>query len=165
MLRLRPKLRQTFRQAMSLMAWVRRPEFLIFLPAITLAGFWLGGERVLLLLALGLPLLFALTGTSGLSTGGPVGTEGTTVSRVIAALDALLPGLEGSLRCTACLVIQFDEAGSFLDRHGRSAQADVLARCEDRIRGALRMGDLVALMQGAVSSWCCRRCAGLIWKR
>lgn len=148
MLRLRPKLRQTFRQAMSLMAWVRRPEFLIFLPAITLAGFWLGGERVLLLLALGLPLLFALTGTSGLSTGGPVGTEGTTVSRVIAALDALLPGLEGSLRCTACLVIQFDEAGSFLDRHGRSAQADVLARCEDRIRGALRMGDLVALMQG-----------------
>ncbi len=148
MFRLPPKVRLAIQQVMHLLGWVRRPEFLIFLPAITLAGFWLGGERVLLLLALGLPLLFAVTGTSGLSAGGSAVAEGATVSRVIAALDALLPGLEGSRRCTACLVIQFDETASFLDRHGRSAQADVLARCEDRIRGVLRMGDLVALMQG-----------------
>lgn len=49
---------------------------------------------------------------------------------------------------TACLVVQFDDLNDILDRHGRSAQAEVLARCEDRLRGALRMGDIVAHMQG-----------------
>jgi EAL domain-containing protein (putative c-di-GMP-specific phosphodiesterase class I) len=56
--------------------------------------------------------------------------------------------LQDSGRNTGCVVIQFDDLADLLDRHGRSAQAEVLARCEDRIRGALRMGDLVAQLQG-----------------
>ncbi|NGM45072.1 GGDEF domain-containing protein [Rhodobacter sp. SGA-6-6] len=130
---------------MRLLAWVRRPEFLVFLPAITLAGFWMGGERVLLLLAVGLPLLFSLSGPSLPATA--EGREGPVLARVIGTLDAILPGLAASGRATACLVIRFDDPGDLLDRHGRAAQAEVLARCEDRIRGALRMGDLVAPMQ------------------
>ena len=134
---------------MRLLAWVRRPEFLVFLPAITLAGFWMGGERVLLLLALGLPLLFAVTGPAALTAaaGGHV-DEPSSVGRAIAALDAILPGLAEAGRSTACIVVQFDDLNDILDRHGRSAQAEVLARCEDRLRGALRMGDIVAQMQG-----------------
>ena len=38
-------------------AVVRRPEFLAFLPALTLGGFWFGGESALMLIALGLPFL------------------------------------------------------------------------------------------------------------
>ena len=133
-----------------LLSWVRRAEFLVFLPAITLAGFWMGGERVLLLLALGLPLLFAVTGASSTSSAAHPhgGEDGPTIGRALAALDAMLPTLQDSGRRTACLVIQFDDLEKLLDRHGRSAQAEVLARCEDRIRGALRMGDLVAHLQG-----------------
>lgn len=133
-----------------LLGWVRRPEFLVFLPAITLAGFWMGGERVLLLLALGLPLLFAVTGSGAgraLSQGSP-GEDAPSVGRAISAMDAILPALQDSGRNTGCVVIQFDDLADLLDRHGRSAQAEVLARCEDRIRGALRMGDLVAQLQG-----------------
>ena len=40
----------------------KRPETLAFLPALTLAAFWLGGEDLLLGVALGLPALFALAG-------------------------------------------------------------------------------------------------------
>jgi diguanylate cyclase (GGDEF)-like protein len=144
-----PQPSATVQRMMRLLAWVRRPEFLVFLPAITLAGFWMGGERVLLLLALGLPLLFAVTGPAALTAaaGGHV-DEPSSVGRAIAALDAILPGIVESGRSTACLVVQFDDLNDILDRHGRSAQAEVLARCEDRLRGALRMGDIVAQMQG-----------------
>lgn len=38
------------------------PHAMAFLPAVTLLGFWTGGELVLLVLALGLPVLYALFG-------------------------------------------------------------------------------------------------------
>ena len=119
---------------MRLLAWVRRPEFLVFLPAITLAGFWMGGERVLLLLAVGLPLLFSLSGPSL-----PVATEGRegpVLARVIGTLDAVLPGLATSGRSTACLVIRFDDPGDLLDRHGRAAQQSA-AQADERSPDAL----------------------------
>jgi len=134
-------------RAMQLLVWVRRPEFLVFLPAITLAGFWIGGEKVLLLLALGLPLLFAVAASPAPQPAAEGGEE-PSVSRAIGTMDGMLPRLAGSGRSTACLVIRFDGMDDLLDRHGRTAQAEVLARSEDRIRGAMRMGDLVAPMQG-----------------
>ncbi len=131
------------------LAIVRRPEFLVFLPAITLAGFWMGGERVLLLLALGLPLLFAVTGSAPAGATGKEAQDGASaIARAIAAMDSILPLTQETGRNTACLLVQFDDLGDLLDRHGRSAQSEVLIRCEDRIRGALRMGDLVAPLQG-----------------
>ena len=134
-------------RAMRCLRWVRWPEFLVFLPAITLAGFWMGGESVLLLLALGLPLLFAVTASPG-PFPAVVGEGGLTVARVIGAMDAILPGLADSVRGTACLVIRFDDLDDLLDRHGRAAQAAVLASCGDRIRDALRTGDLAAPIEG-----------------
>ncbi|MEZ5798796.1 MAG: bifunctional diguanylate cyclase/phosphodiesterase [Paracoccaceae bacterium] len=143
-------LQPVLHRMMRVLAWVRRAEFLVFLPAITLAGFWLGGERVLLVLALGLPLLFAITAArTGQGGVAQPGEDNAHISRALAALDAMLPGLEEGGRRSACLVVQFDDLNELLDRHGRSAQAEVLARCEDRIRGALRMGDLVAHLQGS----------------
>ncbi|MFZ1467771.1 MAG: bifunctional diguanylate cyclase/phosphodiesterase [Paracoccaceae bacterium] len=139
-----------FQRLTRVLAWVRRPDFLVFLPAITLAGFWIGGEQVLLLLALGLPLMFALTGTgSGLAlAAGGGGDEVSAIGRALLAMDALLPTLQETGRNTACVVVQFDDLSDILDRHGRSAQAEVLARCEDRMRGALRLGDLISPLQG-----------------
>ena len=43
------------------------PQALAFVPALTLAGFWLGGEGLLVLLALILPVSFALVRQSRLS--------------------------------------------------------------------------------------------------
>ena len=50
------------RSARTFLTLMRRPEMVVFLPAITLAAFWFGGERVLVLVALGGPLILAVSG-------------------------------------------------------------------------------------------------------
>jgi EAL domain-containing protein (putative c-di-GMP-specific phosphodiesterase class I)/GGDEF domain-containing protein len=141
-------LAETVRRIQRALAWVQRPEFLVFLPALTLAGFWAGGERALILLAVGLPMLFALVGQQGLAGRRAEAEEMSPVARAIAAMDGLLPEIATTGRNTACLVLQFDDMQAILERHGRSAQAEVIARATDRIRGALRVGDCVVHMQG-----------------
>ncbi len=136
-------------KAIRLLGVIRRPEFLVFLPAITLSGYWLGGEQALVLLALGLPLLLAVTGTAPPVDVPPEAEDSSTaLARVLAGLDRVLPQLAETGRGTACLVVQFDDLDTLLDHHGRAAQSEVLARMADRLRGALRVGDTVTALQG-----------------
>lgn len=132
---------------------VRRPEVMVFVPAITLAGFWLGGEKALILAALGLPLLFAVAGAFRLHDAPlpplPDGLSGLALRpQIISALDQVLRDTAITGRTTACLVVQFDDAETLLDRHGRAAQTEVLARSAERICSALRQGDTVARLEG-----------------
>jgi diguanylate cyclase (GGDEF)-like protein len=129
---------------------LRRPELFLFLPAATLAAFWLGGERALLALALGAPLVFALAGAFRYrDDAAPGGLSGLALRpQVIGALDQSLREGAASGRTTACLVLLLDEAEALLDRHGRAAQTEVLTRCSERLCGALREGDTVARLEG-----------------
>jgi EAL domain-containing protein (putative c-di-GMP-specific phosphodiesterase class I) len=126
-----------------------RPESMVFLPAITLAAFWLGGERALVITALGAPLVFAMGGAFRILPPEPARSDGSSLRpQVIAALDAALRDGEATGRTTACLVVLFDEAGELLDRFGRAAQAEVLARSAERICAVLRPTDTVARLEG-----------------
>lgn len=137
------------------LAWLRshlrRPEVLAFLPALTLTAYWLGGEKHLLVVALGVPLLFALSGVfRGALTDRPGlrDRDGPVLRpQVISALDTVMRD-EHSARTTGCFVLQFDEMEKLLDRHGRAAQTEVLARSEERVCAALREGDVVARLEG-----------------
>ncbi len=138
----------TVNRAIRMLGWFRRPEFLVFLPAITLAGFWIGGEQALILLALGIPLVLAVSrSTAPADPAGEAEDPTTALSRVIAGLDRVLPTLAQRGRGTACLVVQFDDLDTLLDHHGRAVQSEVLARMADRLRGALRVGDTVVALQ------------------
>lgn len=134
-------------------AALRRPEWIVFVPALTLAAFWLGGEKVLILTALGAPLIFAIAGAFRLQDDAPVGMpdalSGLSLrNQIVGTLDAVLRDGPVSGRTTACLVIQFDGADQLVDRHGRAAQTEVLARAAERIAAALREGDVVARLEG-----------------
>lgn len=133
-------------------AHFRRPEIFVFLPAMTLAAFWLGGERVLILTALGAPLIFALTGSLKAYSGPaslPDTLDGLSLrGHIISNLDVFLADAPVSGRTTACLVVQFDQMDRLVDRHGRAAQNEILARSAERICAALRSGDLVARLEG-----------------
>jgi predicted signal transduction protein with EAL and GGDEF domain len=134
-------------------SWLRRPELLVFMPAVTLAAFWLGGEKVLILTALGLPMLFALAGAFREQEATvmplPDALSGLALRpQIISALDLALRDAPVTGMVTACVVVQFDEADTLLERHGRAAQTEVLARCAARLCAALRQGDIVARLEG-----------------
>ena len=125
---------------------------MVCLPAVTLLAFWAGGERGLIGLALGLPLLCLLAGafrTTGQGGAMPDGLSGLALRpQIIASIDAILQDAPDTGRTTGCLVVLFDDPDVLLDRHGRAAQAEVLTRSVDRICGVLRGGDTVAQLEG-----------------
>jgi diguanylate cyclase (GGDEF)-like protein len=132
---------------------LRRPEVLVFLPALTLASFWLGGEEMLTIVALGLPMVFVMTGAIGLRDSSADtqadATDGIAARpQLTARLDEMLRLAASREMTTACLVVQFDDAERLLDRHGRAVQAEVLERSADRMFGVLRQGDTLARLEG-----------------
>jgi diguanylate cyclase (GGDEF)-like protein len=131
----------------------RRPELMVFVPAVTLAAFWLGGERMLILTALGAPMLFAVSGAFRFSAGhvGAAGDALTSLAmrpQIVSMMDDILRDGPTTGMTTACLVVQFDDAAALVDRHGRAAQTEILARCAERICAGLRTGDVVARLEG-----------------
>lgn len=131
----------------------RRPELMVFLPAATLAAFWLGGERMLVLTALAAPLLFAIGGafrlTSPAALGLPDSLTGLAMRpQIVSMMDEILRDTPITGMTTACIVVQFDDMADLLDRHGRAAQTEVLARSAERLCAALRTGDTVARLEG-----------------
>ena len=136
-----------------LIAQFRRPELMIFIPALTLAAYWLGGERMLILAALGAPLFFAIGGAFRLPGGAgnmvPDALAGLAVRpQIVTLMDTILRESPVSGMTTACFVVQFDDAPGLLDRHGRAAQTEILARCAERLCASLRTGDTLARLEG-----------------
>ena len=141
-----------FRGFLQVSALLRRPEAFVFLPALTLAAFWFGGERDLILTALGAPLLFAISGAVRPKESQPDQLqllEGLSLrAQIVGNLDVILRESHLSGRTTACLVLQFDLAERMVEQHGRAAQTEVLARSAERICACLRAGDVVARLEG-----------------
>ena len=135
------------------LAQFRKPELTVFIPALTLAAFWLGGERLLIITALGAPLLFAMAGAFRFSNGNTVSVPDALGGlalrpQVVTMLDTILRDAPITGQTTACVVIQFDDADALLDRHGRAAQTEILTRCAERLCASLRTGDVVARLEG-----------------
>lgn len=127
------------------------PPILAFLPAITLAAFWFGGELALILVSLGFPLIFAATGGLGNrpvralvprdSVTGLMLRNGFDATLEHVYRSAATPGL-----CSACFMLEIDEYGKTVDRHGQAAADLIMQRSGARIVSVLREGDTVARM-------------------
>lgn len=133
--------------------WLRRPELMVFLPGLSLAAFWVGGEAIMMMTALGLPLAFVFAGAFRVVDEStlplPDGLGGLALRpQIIKFLDTVLQSTEVTRKTTTCFVIQFDDADVLLDRHGRAVQTEVLARSAERLCSALREGDTVARLEG-----------------
>ena len=141
--------------ARQLARHARRPELLAFLPALTLAAFWMGGETSLLGVALGLPATFAVLGLFA----PPIPEKQISASDGVTGLalrDGLLTALEDAVqnsavsgRGTCCFVIALEDADEIADRHGHAALMLVLRQTGQRLRSALREADTVARLDGA----------------
>ena len=124
------------------------PPVLAFLPALTLAAFWLGGETALIVVALGLPLSLAVIGAfAAVPDPGPARDRATGLM-LRDGFDDMLAQVHGQTGAgglrSACFLLDLDDFDDVGDRHGAGA-ADGLARsCGERLVSALRDGDTVA---------------------
>lgn len=148
-----PKPRVIDRTLFAMGSFLRRPEWMVFLPAITLTAFWLGGESVLAITAIALPLAFALVGAFQMhqeqKSPRGIGTSALALhNHVVDHIDEILAETPFTGKLTACLVVQFDGADKLLDRHGRAAEMTVLTRSAQRICAVLRDGDTVGRLEG-----------------
>jgi diguanylate cyclase len=136
--------------------WARRgafhrPETMAFLPALTLAAFWFGGEDVLVFTALGLPLLFVLAGAFRLERDIPDFPDAAggvvSLSQLERHLDAVLQTRERSGETTGVLMVALDDLADLDGQFGASAVAEVHERVADRLASALRGPDVIARLR------------------
>ncbi|WP_415401714.1 putative bifunctional diguanylate cyclase/phosphodiesterase [Tateyamaria sp. SN3-11] len=124
------------------------PQMLAFIPALTLAGFWLGGEPTLVIVALAVPVVWLLFG----------GFEGLVNRRVaraaksgLVAPDAFVPKAQivredgpGADMTSAIFAIELDEFGALSDRFEPGAIDQVLKSIGDRIQSVSRDMDTIS---------------------
>lgn len=119
-------------------------HMLAFVPALTLAAFWLGGETALVAAALLFPLTLAIL-RSGKE--GPLFRKGDARVGPSSRGD-LLQVLKKTLRDhpqkkTAVFVICIDDVGALAERLGTGMLDDFLDRVAERLRATLRTEDVL----------------------
>jgi EAL domain-containing protein (putative c-di-GMP-specific phosphodiesterase class I)/GGDEF domain-containing protein len=133
----------------ALRAWVRRnmhgPQTLAFLPAIVLAAFWIGGEALLLVTALGAPLLFFLARGGHAAPGwaepeGEVPVFATAAAAERMADDALDRARAADL-ATACVLVHIDGIDDLEDKAGAGTAETLRELSLSRLRNTLRRDD------------------------
>lgn len=124
------------------------PPILAFLPALTLATFWLGGEVALLAVALGLPVLFAAMGAFSNTKLSFVPRDSVTGMLLREGFEMELERVHTDTDDTglrsATLILEIDDYKELISRHGQSAGDAVVQRCGERIIATLRDKDTVA---------------------
>ncbi|MEM1236411.1 MAG: bifunctional diguanylate cyclase/phosphodiesterase [Pseudomonadota bacterium] len=129
-------------------------QALAFLPAISLASFWLGGELALIVAALAVPIVIALLGVIDYRAK-PRSVTGSSLSE-LSQRDQLVHSLHESLspgtvkmRTAVCFAVEIDEFKSIEERYGRKAGDEVVAKTAERIMDSLRDYDVIARVDPA----------------
>lgn len=129
------------------------PPALAFLPALTLAAYWLGGEGALLGVALAVPVILALLGNFHPRAGtGDNARDSVTGLLLRSGFDARVhkvfqdTALSGQQ--SACFVLDVADISQLSDRHGQIAADTVALHVAEKIRSVLhnrgvaaRLGD------------------------
>ena len=140
---LKPIMRQSGRLFDQVM---HGPQALAFVPAMTLAAFWFGGEAWLLVVALGLPVAYAASGGFSSAGAGPEPDTALPEDTLLAldrALHTVLDAADRSGRATGCLMLAVDDLPDMLARYGPGAAEAVMLNLSARISTSLREGDHV----------------------
>ena len=133
--------------ARKIAAHMRQPEIMVFVPALSLVAFWLGGSQALVITAIATPMFLMLAGAIDLTNTGQEPSLGQR-AQIVAVLERAMREAPLTGRSTACLVLQFDEMDKLVNRHGRAAQAAVLAQTAERWVAMVREGDVVVQIEG-----------------
>jgi EAL domain-containing protein (putative c-di-GMP-specific phosphodiesterase class I)/GGDEF domain-containing protein len=133
--------------ALTVAERLKRPEMVLFLPALMLGVLWLGGPSGALVAALAMPVAALWVQRTVRSP-----DDMPMSDQVGAALDRALRDGASTGASTGCIIMQFDDSPHLCDRLGRTRQSEILAASISRLRGAMRPGDrLYALEDGSLA--------------
>lgn len=125
-----------------LMALLRRPELLVFLPTLAVPVLWLGDRDMALAFAVAMPLVvLAIWRIWPAPDAIPISDQ------VIGRLDALLLDRASTGGQSGCFVVQFDDPSILCNQVGRARQSAILSASIARIRGAMRPGDVLYTLE------------------
>ncbi len=121
------------------------PPVLAFFPALVLGGFWLGGEDMLIMIALGFPVCLAFAGVlrSTPRRSRRSGDDDQTFGRVLR--DTVRIAAQ-SARRTGCILVEIDDHAALVEQHGQAAMDDLVSDTAARLRTALRSRDQVTVL-------------------
>jgi diguanylate cyclase (GGDEF)-like protein len=125
------------------------PSALAFLPALSLGAFWLGGERALVSVTLGVPLMFAVSGIvnsqsktrAGQAIGGVLPSDQFNL-----ALSEKLEIAQQQEAGTACIAIAIDGFSEVVDIHGQAAADHIHQQFCSRVLSMIRDDDIAMLV-------------------
>ncbi|WP_170334043.1 putative bifunctional diguanylate cyclase/phosphodiesterase [Ruegeria arenilitoris] len=127
---------------------LRGPAALAFVPAISLAAFWIGGERALVVLALCLPLVVLGIAAFGARTDrqrkrrNPPGGM-MTIDAFAAELTKICNTASADGTDSACILVALDDYSGFLDLHGNAAADHLAKQFSRRVFSVIRSQDVV----------------------
>lgn len=117
------------------------PQMLAFLPALCLSAYWVGGEALLVLCALGVPLIYATFGGAGHWFEAPAPqTRGPSLHTVA---QEFLEIAQHNGQTTACLQITIPDIAQLTERLGSDASTEICGLLTARIKSSLRPSDHV----------------------
>lgn len=123
------------------------PAALALFPALVLGGFWLGGEEMLIMIALGFPVCLAFSGllTPGGRDAGRREDDDliTDVHGFEKVLDRALRSAGQSSRRTGCILLELDDFDATLDRFGKATTEAMMQTLVERLQSVLRSRDTV----------------------
>jgi diguanylate cyclase (GGDEF)-like protein len=122
------------------------PQALAFIPAISLAAFWIGGERTLVIVALSLPVLVAIILTAADTVKSRADRSEANGLKSIGSFASEIEGFYQTARNireeSACLIVALDNFEEFLDLHGNAAANHMAEQFCARVLSAIRAQDI-----------------------
>ncbi|MCA0964803.1 bifunctional diguanylate cyclase/phosphodiesterase [Salipiger bermudensis] len=126
--------------------WLHGTHMLAFLPAGALVGFWIGGEVLLVVLAIGMPLAYVLAGQADHDTLDPDRPLPDLIDlpTATALADQILARATAAKLGTACLLVEAEGLDAIRRRAGDTVAQELQDSVLQRLRAQLRRGDRVA---------------------
>ena len=138
-----------------LRALLSGPAAFALLPGVVLGGFWLGGEQMLVMLALGFPICLLFAGAHRRSDSAAAsGRDNTDEAAFEHTMDAAVLRAKQTSRRTGCILLELDEYTDTRERFGGATSDSLMAQLTERVSSVLRNRDTVRRIEDNLLAVC-----------